>query len=83
VATDRGGLIDEVEAHVRAEDAPRISLTTGSNNPARRLYERHGYEHADEKLDARYERLTGVPGRVLLVKQLGSVTMQPPPVDTG
>jgi ribosomal protein S18 acetylase RimI-like enzyme len=65
-----GRLLDAVEEYARAEQAAHVSLTTGSTNPARRLYERHGYELVDERSDARYERLTGVPGRVLLVKPL-------------
>jgi hypothetical protein len=47
-----------------------LSLTTAITNPARRLYERNGYGVVGEKRDAEYERITGVPGRVLMVKEL-------------
>lgn len=63
-------LLARVEEHAAARDAACISLTTAIDNPARRLYERHGYRLTGERTDARYERLTGSPGRVLLVKEL-------------
>jgi hypothetical protein len=47
-----------------------MCLETGSANPARRLYERHGFEVVETKLDSGYERLTGSPGRILMVKEL-------------
>ena len=65
-----GRLLDAVEDRARADRAPHLSLTTGATNPARRLYERHGFVLRGERSDARYERLTGIPGRVLLVKDL-------------
>ena len=43
------------------------SLITGTDNPARRLYERHGFEVASRATDARYERVFGQAGRVLMV----------------
>ena len=63
-----GVLLDAVEERAREAGAPHLSLTTGSANPARRLYERHGFHVAAEKSNKRYTRLTGVPGRVLMVK---------------
>ena len=63
-------LLDHVEARARKEGAEHVSLTTASDNPARRLYQRNGYAVAAEKADARYQRLTGSPGRVLMVKPL-------------
>jgi len=42
-----------------------LSLTTALNNPARHLYERFGFTVEGEKRDARYEAITGSPGRVL------------------
>jgi ribosomal protein S18 acetylase RimI-like enzyme len=65
-----GALLDRVEEEARNGDAPHVSLTTGSTNPARRLYARHGFEVVTERVGRRYARLTGIPGRVLLVKQL-------------
>jgi GNAT superfamily N-acetyltransferase len=49
-----------------------LSIETGIDNPARRLYERHGFRLADEKRDAAYERSTGSPGRVLMIKSVGA-----------
>jgi ribosomal protein S18 acetylase RimI-like enzyme len=65
-----GALLDVVEDEARAAQAGHISLTTGSSNPARHLYERHGFEVMSERTGRRYARLTGIPARVLLVKQL-------------
>ncbi|MCZ7528527.1 MAG: GNAT family N-acetyltransferase [Acidimicrobiia bacterium] len=65
-----GQLLAEAERSARARGVAHLSLTTASTNPARRLYERHGYEVVEERADARYERMTGVPGRVLMVKSL-------------
>lgn len=45
-----------------------LSLTTRSNNPARRLYERHGFEVVSQKNDRIYERRTGAEGRILMVR---------------
>jgi ribosomal protein S18 acetylase RimI-like enzyme len=65
-----GRLLDEVERNARERGAPRVSLTTQIDNPARRLYERNGYQVTAEKRDPRYEATTGSPGRVLMVKEL-------------
>jgi len=47
-----------------------MALTTTTTNPARHLYIRHGYRVVETRLDPAYERLTGIPGRVLMVKEL-------------
>ncbi len=47
-----------------------MSLTTTTSNPARRLYERHGFEVAQTRTDPDYERYTGIAGRHLMVKEL-------------
>lgn len=65
-----GRLLDAVEVRAREGAAAHISLTTGLTNPARRLYERHGYRVVEERAGERYERITGSPGRVLMVKEL-------------
>jgi ribosomal protein S18 acetylase RimI-like enzyme len=64
-------LLNEVDEYAAAQGAPHISLTTASDNPARRLYERSGYRVAGEKADRRYEQITGSPGRVLMIKAIG------------
>jgi len=45
-----------------------MCIETGITNPARRLYERHGYTVISTKTDASYERLTSSPGRILMTK---------------
>jgi GNAT superfamily N-acetyltransferase len=49
---------------------PRLALTTYSTNRARHLYERAGYVVTRDRTDPAYERYTGIPGRVLMEKQL-------------
>jgi ribosomal protein S18 acetylase RimI-like enzyme len=65
-----GALLRAVEEEARARGVGSVSLTTTTDNPARRLYERHGFAVVGEKRDPRYERLTGSPGRVLMIKRL-------------
>jgi ribosomal protein S18 acetylase RimI-like enzyme len=67
-----GDLLRAVEEHARREGAAHVSLTTASTNPARRLYERHGFEVVRERSGRRYARLTGIPGRVMMLKALDS-----------
>jgi ribosomal protein S18 acetylase RimI-like enzyme len=43
-----------------------LSLTTRSDNPARRIYERHGFSVTAEKSHRAYERRTGATGRILM-----------------
>lgn len=66
-----GMLLDHGEREARAAAAPRMTLVTDITNPARRLYERHGFSVTATKTDADYERWTGIPGRVFMVKELG------------
>jgi len=47
-----------------------MCIETGITNPARRLYERHGYVVVATKTDPRYERLTGSPGRIQMTKMV-------------
>jgi ribosomal protein S18 acetylase RimI-like enzyme len=63
-------LLREVDAYAIEQGAAHISLTTATDNPARRLYERNGYRVAGRRTNARYERITGSAGRVLMVKQI-------------
>ena len=65
-----GFLLARVDEHAIAQNAKHVSLTTATDNPARRLYERNGYRLVDQKTNARYERITGSEGRVLMVKPL-------------
>jgi len=63
-------LLARVDEYAISQHAEHVSLTTATDNPARGLYERNGYRLVDQKTDARYERLTGSEGRVLMVKPL-------------
>ena len=65
-------LLEAAVAYARNERAAHVSLTTGSTNPARRLYERQGFEVVRERTSRRYARLTGIPGRLLMLKDLES-----------
>jgi ribosomal protein S18 acetylase RimI-like enzyme len=59
-----GALLDAVVAKAERLGRPLVSLTTTIDNPARRLYERHGFVVVDEKRDDEYEAIFGSPGRV-------------------
>ena len=65
-----GAMLSHAEEMARREGFTRMSLTTSTINPAQHLYTRHGYRIVETKLDAAYERMTGIPGRVLMVKEL-------------
>jgi hypothetical protein len=54
-----------------------MALVVTPANPARRLYERKGFVATCTALDATYERLTGVGGRVLMEKRLASSSAEP------
>jgi ribosomal protein S18 acetylase RimI-like enzyme len=47
-----------------------MSLTTTTSNPARRLYERFGFDLIETREDASYLAATGIAGRILMVKKL-------------
>ena len=64
-----GRLLDHADALARGNWS-RMCIETGATNPARRLYERHGFQVIETKTDARYERLTGSPGRILMTKDI-------------
>lgn len=63
-------LLARVDEYAISQHAEHVSLTTATDNPARGLYERNGYRLVDQKTNARYERITGSEGRVLMVKTL-------------
>ena len=65
-----GSALDYAEAEARGDGYPRMSLTTTTVNPARRLYERHGFRVVETRTDRRYEKYTGIAGRHLMVKEL-------------
>jgi ribosomal protein S18 acetylase RimI-like enzyme len=65
-----GALLDYAEAGARHGSYKQMSLSTTTSNPARRLYERHGFRVVETKTDAQYERYTGIEGRLLMVKDL-------------
>jgi ribosomal protein S18 acetylase RimI-like enzyme len=63
-------MLRHAEETARREGFLRMALTTTTINPAQHLYARHGYRIVDTRLDPAYERLSGIPGRVLMVKDL-------------
>ncbi len=65
-----GALLDYADAEARQQGYRLMSLTTTTINPARRLYERHGFGVVETKTDPAYQRYTGIEGRVLMVKEL-------------
>ena len=65
-----GALLDYAEAEARASGYKQMSLSTTTTNPARHLYERHGFAVVQTRTDAAYERHTGITGRLLMVKDL-------------
>ena len=66
-----GALLRHAEEEARHAACPRMTLTTNITNPAQHLYERCGFHVRETKVDAEYERYSGSPGRVLMVKELG------------
>jgi ribosomal protein S18 acetylase RimI-like enzyme len=65
-----GALLDWADDQARGRGHSLMSLSTTTANPARRLYERHGFRVAETRKDEGYERVTGIEGRVLMVKEL-------------
>lgn len=65
-----GALLDHAEREARWAGLRLMSLNTTTINPARRLYERHGYRVVETRTDPAYERYTGIAGRHLMVKEL-------------
>jgi GNAT superfamily N-acetyltransferase len=65
-----GKLLQHAEGLAHSHGSSLMCLETGITNPARHLYERHGYALVATKADAEYERLTGSPGRILMSKQI-------------
>ncbi len=66
-----GALLDYAEAEARAGGYRQMTLTTTTVNPARHLYERHGFRVVETRTNPEYERYTGIAGRHRMVKDLG------------
>ena len=62
--------LEYAEAEARDEGVRTMSLVTTVVNPARHLYERQGFKVVETRTDVEYERMTGIPGRNLMVKEL-------------
>jgi len=65
-----GRLLEHAETLARERGAVGLVLSTMATNPARRLYERHGYRVTAERRVRGYRAITGSPGRVLMEKTL-------------
>ena len=65
-----GALIDAVLKAGRRGGYRQVSLTTASSNPAVQLYLRHGFSLVATRTNRAFERRTGAPGRVLMVRDL-------------
>jgi len=65
-----GRLLQHAEELAHSNGSSVMCVETGITNPARRLYERQGYRVVATKADLGYERMTGSPGRILMVKDL-------------
>lgn len=64
-----GALLDAAVARADVLGHDVVSLTTTIDNPARRLYARHGFVVVDERRDETYERMSGAPGRVRMERR--------------
>ncbi len=64
------GLLAHAEEAAQAEGFPCLSLITHAANPAQRLYRKCGFEVAEHREDTEYEQITGIAGRILMVKTL-------------
>ena len=63
-------MLDHAEEEAHNSGTRVMSLTTNTANPARRLYERHGFRVVETRTDRDFERYTGIRGRHLMVKNL-------------
>jgi ribosomal protein S18 acetylase RimI-like enzyme len=63
----------EVERAARAGGADAMSVTTATNNTARRLYERCAFVVTATRTDPEYRALTGVDGRILMLEKVGAL----------
>jgi len=63
-------LLEYAEAEARTGGYRLMSLSTSTSNPARRLYQRRGFQVVETKTDSRFEQYTGIEGRLQMVKDL-------------
>ncbi len=66
-------LLRHGEQRANDHDFPIVALSTRTNNPARRLYERLGYRMKSQRTSRIYAHVTGATGRILMTK-----TLRPP-----
>ena len=67
-----GQLLAHSEGIAHSKGCRSQSLITHVANSAQRLYRRSGFEVVARREDAEYERITGISGRMLMVKALGA-----------
>lgn len=63
-------LFRHVEEGARFRGLALMALVTAIDSPARRLYERLGYRVVETRTNRSFEHRTGIPGRVLMTKEL-------------
>lgn len=74
VAPERRGrglgfsMLQHAEDNARRLGHTRMALVTLTTNPARKLYERCGFEIASVRTDPEHARITGADGNLLMVK---------------
>jgi len=63
-------MLEWTDQEAKRLGAPRMTLTTTANNPARHLYERCGYNITTAATHRSYVRNLQVPGRLLMEKSI-------------
>ena len=65
-------LLEWVNQEAIRRQVRQMTVSTWIGYRSIALYERDGFKQVEAKRDVEYERYFGVPGRVLLVKELSS-----------
>ena len=63
-------ILGHAEEAARSRGFDVMALHTLATNPARRFYERCGFEAVAERRDPEFERITGASGNILFVKRI-------------
>lgn len=63
-------ILEHAECEARSGGLSEMALMTLTTNPARRLYERFGFQVRSTRTDPEFRRITGAEGNLLMVKRL-------------